>query len=93
MPFPNNRAFGNQRQLRIGAYTGQQLSEEGNSALTPQNVAIKLVFLEKIGDPASIKANAGLFSIVDEDGKPVEFEPLYNEENIPMRYGCKSPRR
>jgi methionine-rich copper-binding protein CopC len=56
--------------------------EEGNSALTPQNVAIKLVFSEKISDPASIKANAGLFSIVDENGKPVKFEPLYNEEKI-----------
>ena len=66
-----------------GLTLGSSFPEEGNSALTPQNVAIKLVFSEKISDPASIKANAGLFSIVDENGKPVKFEPLYNEEKYP----------
>jgi len=57
--------------------------EEGNAAITPQNVAIKLVFSEKISDPAAVAANAGLFSIVDEEGKPIAFEPLYNEAKYP----------
>ena len=57
--------------------------EEGNAALTPQNVAIKLVFSEKISDPTSIAANANSFRLVDGEGKAVEFEPLYNESKYP----------
>lgn len=57
--------------------------EEGNTSLTPQNVAIKLVFSEKISDPTSIAANANSFRLVDAEGKAVEFEPLYNEFKYP----------
>jgi methionine-rich copper-binding protein CopC len=57
--------------------------EEGNADLTPQNVAIKLVFSEKISDPVAIAANANLFSVVDAEGKSIAFEPLYNETKYP----------
>ncbi len=57
--------------------------EEGNAELTPQNVAVKLVFSEKISDSASIAANANAFAVYDGEGKAVEFEPLYNETKYP----------
>lgn len=57
--------------------------EEGNAALTPQNVAIKLVFSEKISDPVSVAANANRFTVVDEEGNAIAFEPLYNESKYP----------
>lgn len=57
--------------------------EEGNNSLTPANVAIKLVFSEKISDPVSISANSGRFAIVDSEGNPIGFEPLYNEIKYP----------
>lgn len=68
-----NVAFG------AGLEFERSFPEEGMNNLNPQNVAIKLVFSEKISDPVSIAANAGKFSIVDAEGKAVKFEPLYNE--------------
>ncbi len=57
--------------------------EEGDATFTPQNVAIKLEFSEKIADPASIAANVNRFSIVDAEGNAIEFDPLYNETKYP----------
>lgn len=56
---------------------------EGESDLNPQNVAVKLIFSEKISDPIAIAANAGSFAITDAKGKKVAFEPLYNESKYP----------
>lgn len=61
----------------------QTIPEEGKSDLNPQNVAIKLIFSEKISDPVTIAANAGNFAITDAKGKAVSFEPLYNETKYP----------
>jgi len=59
------------------------IPEEGKDDLNPQNVAIKLIFSEKISDPVAIAANAGSFAITDAKGKAVSFEPLYNEAKYP----------
>lgn len=56
---------------------------EGVSNINPQNVAVKLIFSEKISDPVSMAANAKSFSIKDEEGNNIEFNPLYNESKYP----------
>jgi hypothetical protein len=57
--------------------------QENANNINPQNVAIKLVFSEKISDPVAIAANANSFFIVDEEGNAIEFNPLYNESKYP----------
>ncbi len=56
---------------------------EGKSNLNPQNVAVKLIFSEKISNPATAVKNKNSFAIEDEEGKAVNFEPLYNEDKYP----------
>lgn len=57
--------------------------KEGKANLNPQNVAVKLIFSEKISDPATALANKNSFAIVDEEGNAIDFEPLYNETKYP----------
>lgn len=61
----------------------ESFPQEGKANLNPQNVAIKLVFSEKISDEASIAANAKKFAITDSQGQVIDFEPLYNEIKYP----------
>ncbi|HZK02047.1 MAG TPA: Ig-like domain-containing protein [Anaerovoracaceae bacterium] len=69
--------------LASGLTLVDSFPEEGKSNLNPQNIAIKLVFSDKISDPDSIAANAKKFSITDDKGKAIAFEPLYNEDKYP----------
>lgn len=57
--------------------------EEGNDNLQPANVAVKLVFSENMTGDAAIAANDGRFTITDQDGKAIKFDPLYNAEKYP----------
>lgn len=57
--------------------------QEGKANLNPQNVAVKLIFSEKISDPLTAAQNKHSFAIVDEEGNAIEFEPLYNEVKYP----------
>lgn len=57
--------------------------QEGNSNLNPQNVAVKLIFSEKITSLSTIDKNKHNFAIVDEEGNAMDFTPMYNEEKYP----------